>query len=254
MTTNVRSRRTAPEVEVFNNRNGDGLLINKEVMERLADKAFRRFNGTDSTSKVWFPYQWNMSVQESRKEFTKLVAAVLASSEGRVVTATVKGEPAGFSIVTGMSIFTESIRAMKEGKLEKVEDYTDVVRQLKTYEKIADKFNTLLINFGYFADIAVAKKLEGKGVGKVLVRTSIEEVTGLGKDAAMAWTVNPVMGHLLKTFGAVKVPGIGRTGRGIDFAVQESTGLIVPTVSAPEEGFGKVNAKHYVLTELQRAK
>ncbi len=248
---NVATR--SMEIKMFSKANASMLLEDSNTLNVLADKAFRRFNGTDPTSRQWYPYFWNLSRSESREGFGKLAEAVLSNPEGRVATVTIRGKPAGFAVVTGFGIFLDAQEKMGSRAVEKSEDYADVNKLLKRYEKTAAGYGVRLEQLSYFADIAVARKVEGRGVGTALVRTSIVEVRSMGKEGWMAWTVQPAMAHILAKEGATEIPRLGRTGKGIDFAVQESTGMIVPTVSAPDGEHGKAVARHFIFVGLQRS-
>ncbi len=233
-------------VEAFGAANSSLMLEDKSRMNKLGDAFGVGFNNPPG-----HVYEWNMSKAEAREEFTKLCAAVLADPKGTVLNLMVGEKPAGFSVVPEMTIFTNAVASINAGKTEKPEDFSEVNRQLVKLQRIAQENGHSLDNIGYIADVVVSPKFRGHGFGNLLIERSIEISVQNGNTACLAWTVNPVMCSVLVNSGFNRLKGIGSTGKGIDFAVDKKTGIIVPTVSVPENKYGKVNAKHYLL-DLRR--
>jgi hypothetical protein len=240
-------------VEVFRTHNASAMLNDTKRMDEFG-KQF----GIGFTKPPWHVYEFWANIKAAKKEgpeeFAKLAEAVLRNDMGGVINIHVNGKPAAFSVVCGMAMFTEPAAAMQQGRMVASEDIGDIVKILAKYEKIVSSRGHQLGNVGYIADVVVGERFRGIGLGNVLIKESVTVTNENGNTAVMGWTVNPIMGHIFKTLDFHKAAGVGSTGKGIDFAVDEKTGLIIPTVSMPGEDYGKVVAQHYLRDNTTAAK
>ena len=195
----------------------------------------------------WDIYGFNYTAERAEREFTVLASMVI-NSYGALISLTHGRTPAGFSVVTCLDIFLRELKKVA-GCKRLPRDYKSPDQYFETLSQIIgvplDKFGTI----GYIADVALDNQFQGKGYGKILIKSSLKYLKDSGKKYALAWTVNPMMAGILSKEGFKYIHGIGHKGEGVDCLVDN--GIWFPTLVTPPKNTIKqptksAAARHYL--------
>ncbi len=177
----------------------------------------------------WDVYEYNFTSESARKELSGLISAILESA-GAFIILREGGKAAGFSVVTDLGVILQELKKVEKRKylpagFHHPAHYFDALSQLLNVSH--QEFNMI----GYLADVVVDKKYRGKGYATILIRSSLDYLSGAGKQHALAWTVNPAIVNLLGQLDFRPVPQIGLEGEGIDFIFKND--VLYPTLVYP---------------------
>lgn len=197
-------------------------------------------------SKPWDIYEWNLSPQKARQEFTKLVFTVLKVG-GAFLCLESDGRPVGFNIVIDMSIFVQRLKEVERFK-RLPKDFISPKHYFETISKIIGISTSKFSRIGYLADVVVDAAYRRRGYGQALLTASLDYLNNTGKDYALAWSINPTAMQILRQEGFEYMVGIGDHGEGIDFLAQGN--VWYPTLDLPAKervaADKHIVAKHFI--------
>ncbi len=213
----------------------------KSMLDRLSLIYMVGFN-----NKPWDVYEWNISPERARKEFTKLVTTVLKAG-GTFISFEHRGTPVGFNIITDMGVFVQ--------RLEEVEGFKRLPKEFRSpkqyLETLSKSIRIPISNFGrigYIADVVVDVSHRGRGYGRALIEASLKYLKDTGRYYVLAWSVNAVVYNILQQKGFEIIDEIGDKGEGIDFLVHNR--VWYPTLDLPARERNTagelVFARHYI--------
>ena len=177
----------------------------------------------------WDIYEFNFTPEKAVREFTESVLIAI-NLGGALITVAQGRTPAGFSIVSSLDSFSQDLKKIA-GYKRRPRDYKSPTRYFKTLSQISGVPQDAFGKIGYIEEVAVDRKFQGKGYGKILIQSSIKFLKDKGKKYILAWTVNPIMAGILSGEGFKHIKGIGDKGEGIDCLVDN--GIWFPTLVIP---------------------
>ena len=194
----------------------------------------------------WDIYEYNLTLQKAQKELYFLIHTII-KERGACLSIALDGVPVGFTLVTDMSIFNR--------RLEQVVGFKrlpkDFVNPGDYLEKVSRKIWTPFHDFhkvGYIAVIAVDKHYRGKGLGKKLIKDSLEYFSEHQKCSALAWSINPAMIKIFRDLEFTRITGLGKDGEGIDLLVQGKVWypILERPKKRPLQKENKITAEHWL--------
>jgi GNAT superfamily N-acetyltransferase len=198
----------------------------------------------------WDIYEYNLTPQKAQKELNRLISIVIKSN-GAFLSIMFDGSPAGFTLITDMSIFSRQLEQVVEfRRLPK-----DFINPSEYLKKLSETIETSIADFfkvGYVAIIAVDKQYRGRGLGRNLMKRSLEYFREQQKYSAWAWSINPAMIKIFQDLGCRRVPNLGQGGEGIDLLVQGN--VWYPTLEHPKREISskgdQIIAEHWLKSVL----
>jgi len=227
-------------------RHGNGLDTNiyssfKPIPKTVMDVHAKQY-AAGYHSKPWDIYTSDLDLEPLAQKKLETINNLVGQKQGLLISISVGTKPVAFSFITEMNLFVTAV----QGKTNMLADSSNQVSAyLKRISREITGSDDLLgiVETGYIADVVVAKECQGKDIGKKMMKITLDCLSEEGRDSAIAWTVNPVMGHIFSDMGGKLIVNVGNEGEGINILPQGTD--ILPIIEKPF--LPGVVADHYLL-------
>jgi len=230
-------------------RHGNGIDVNiyssfKPIPAAIAAEHARQY-ALNYSSKPWDIYKLdNMDVLAREK--LELISDLLGQKQALLISISKDTQPVGFGFITDMNLFVTALQKKADMLDDNCNQVTAYLKHI-TREITGSDDMSKIAEIGYIADVVVDEKYHNNGVGKKILRLSLDCFYEEGMKSAIEWTVNPAMSHITLAMGGKLILNVGQEGEALDSFRRDSG--VLPFIAKPSSQ--SVVAEHYLFDLLR---